>query len=466
MVKDVFWDKARRFCEGPLLTQIHSKGTVPGVVRILGHEAVVGPNRLPISTYTSSCRRERKRIYLASRGSPLTDAASVLHLLMVLYDALEVHRYVLSQHSILHRDLSVFNILLNPVHSLRIPPSKSHAKSTPYFINDILRKTTSTSSWDHAQCLLIDWDNAAHLSEEYNQPEEALAQRTVCLLSSIIRDLIGYLNISELQGTPIYIARSVAAGAVLMDDFPQPHVHMPSLHGNAKRHYKATYGREEYRKYKEKGKGIHGSPPQFVRKKERKSLQFRHLPRHDVESVFWILVILLLRAKPLGYSKEVETPSIAQDMWAHLHGHIINNEGRSYSGTAAYRELIFSWNRAKWESALHPGLASLAPFLEAVASQVRPEYSLLSVAPPEEHLHEAVRRLLLQKITDMDDKHEVIPLDCGGRKMVSKDSTRVLREQGGGPGVRFTITEPVLPSFHADGPVRQFYMNSAVGTML
>ena len=40
---------------------------------------------------------------------------------------------------------------------------------------------------------------------------------------------------------------------------------------------------------------------------------------------------------------------------------------------------------------------------------MQPEYAYLSPPPPTEHLHEAMRRLLLQQIVKMSD--DVIPLD-------------------------------------------------------
>ncbi|KAI0076436.1 hypothetical protein K474DRAFT_1708154 [Panus rudis PR-1116 ss-1] len=73
------------------------------------------------------------------------------------------------------------------------------------------------------------------------------------------------------------------------------------------------------------------------------------------------------------------------------------------------RHNLLQYSVEKLQEALQPRLSSLTPLLRKLARQVMPEYAYLLPSPPEDHLHEAFRRLLLEHIVGMDDPIPLIP---------------------------------------------------------
>ncbi|KAL4250879.1 hypothetical protein ABKN59_008716 [Abortiporus biennis] len=83
------------------------------------------------------------------------------------------------------------------------------------------------------------------------------------------------------------------------------------------------------------------------------------------------------------------------------------------------RTAFVDYNENAFYKMLHPVLQSLAPLLGSLTRQICPEYAYLSPPPPEDHLHEALSRLLLQFIVDMEediplDPDNLRPVDCTG----------------------------------------------------
>ena len=92
VIKDAHRDSGRRFCEGHLLSEIHSSGYLPGVVRLINWGFVCN-NREVISTAPRSTSdaptRQRTRLVLGSFGIKLGASRSVLDLLKAVYDVIE-----------------------------------------------------------------------------------------------------------------------------------------------------------------------------------------------------------------------------------------------------------------------------------------------------------------------------------------------------------------------------------------
>src|SRR5260370_20675363 len=87
-------------------------------------------------------------------------------------------------------------------------------------------------------------------------------------------------------------------------------------------------------------------------------------PRHDIESLFWVMVDILLHAKP---EKSEDSPSVELATFEHLH------KGRTYNVSDTTTSLFFfpvGW----WTSALHPGLRQIAGLLYDMSHQLAPEY--------------------------------------------------------------------------------------------
>ena len=174
VIKDSYRDIARRYFEEKLLYKIHKYGIYPGVVRPLfspplstgeKHSKVEPlpvnvPGTAPLDDEASSDRdtaRLKTRLIMGSYGEPLDKAGSVLDILKVFYDAIEgmpsyfkwsgiavlnkrvVHRGLVMKRKVLHRDISFYNILINPVHNPEAMSGKELRSDGPFFIDDVLR---------------------------------------------------------------------------------------------------------------------------------------------------------------------------------------------------------------------------------------------------------------------------------------------------------------------------------------
>ncbi|CAL1717158.1 unnamed protein product [Somion occarium] len=283
VIKDAYRDDGRRFNEVTLLQDIHSEGIFPGVVRVIASGEVHTADGEAIGTARSAVRgkihhRTKKRLIMGSRGSKFYAAKSVKDLLMAIFDALEVHRALIARRQFLHRDLSMYNVLLYPEHAEDSIQGKKFIVNPPKFIDEILGQLSEYD--DKCRALLIDADNSASLKPELlfdSDADAALREELACR-----------------TGTPRYIARAVASGKLLTGKSSRNFTKMPTLSTEAKGLYIAAFGQATYEYYLDDdtfhgGKIRTSAPPAFL-----------HRPDHDVESLFWLLVACLILAKPLN----------------------------------------------------------------------------------------------------------------------------------------------------------------------
>ncbi len=100
------------------------------------------------------------------------------------------------------------------------------------------------------------------------------------------------------------------------------------------------------------------------------------------------------------------------------------------------------------ESALDPKLAFLGQMLVRMAAQIRPEYGYLSPPPPKDHLHESMRRLLLEQILEMGDSDVDLqpgvsrPSPPGDDDALKVGAKRKSDRQGGTNGKRSRLSPP------------------------
>ena len=243
---------------------------------------------------------------------------------------------------------------------------------------------------------------------------------------------------------------------------------MPKLEGDAKAVYELVHDSDSFRKYEDpEGLGHGGKIIDWEAFDEIESAtganslkgRFFHQPMHDAESAFWVIVAFLLRASPddntkdagdsqergsrpstvvedekQGKNEEGGSPNEAigdgdgdgdQDdgdsgdktgdeegkdatdpkldhVWRLLAEHSIQDNGIDR------RCSMFQFSIARWRDALHPKLSFLAPMLRLLCAQVHPEYSLVTPAPHELHLHEAIQRILLTYIWNMKDSDHIL----------------------------------------------------------
>ena len=90
------------------------------------------------------------------------------------------------------------------------------------------------------------------------------------------------------------------------------------------------------------------------------------------------------------------------EVWKLLAEHSIQNN------SIDSRDTMFHFNVDDWKHALHPKLSFIAPVLWQLCEQVQPEYSLVTPAPHELHLHEAIQRILLNLIWNMKDSDHIL----------------------------------------------------------
>ena len=183
---------------------------------------------------------------------------------------------------------------------------------------------------------------------------------------------------------------------------------MPLLEGNAKDLYTKVYGEERYKKYNDLSLDtIHGGiPPLRVRHKElqtkARAMPFYHRWEYDAESIFWTMYSALLRVTPVGFTEQPQDVS-AVDLgfaWSTLRNHIITKEPRK----ADTRTPLLSNDSTVVLTALPPCMVPIGELLLRIIDHVLPSYPLMDILPPhDDHLHEAMERLILQYLVDNRD---------------------------------------------------------------
>ncbi|OSD01863.1 hypothetical protein PYCCODRAFT_1435875 [Trametes coccinea BRFM310] len=407
IIKESYIDCGRRYEEAELLRRIHQDGCLPGVVRYITAEDVTnGDDVILLKRKDGTLTRKKRRIVLADVGQDLTLAESVNDLLMAIYDTLEVHRTVAHKRNILHRDMSLFNILMYPASA---PCTQWFAEDAPPLIDDVLQGELRPIEKRMARCLIIDFDNAASLvgAKADTIPEE-LRCRT---------------------GTPAYIARAVASGALYATEGNLRWMEkMPELSGETKELYTKLYGEDRYNKYLDSDDTIHGGgiPREKIRETEIRALEmpFYHRWEYDAESIFWTMYAALLRVVPKASPKESEESRKALDSnWKIFHEHTIPG---GYP-TVDSRDPFIALPPFALCASFLPAMRHVGLFIKDLARHVYPSYALMTPPPPhEDHLHEAMQRLILQYLVDhRDDPIPLVPgklrpVSCGDNPVINR----------------------------------------------
>jgi len=188
VLKDQLYQVGTRFDEYSTLTAVHSPEKVPGVVEAVYHKLIKIPRDFCPS-------REKHRLGLRQMGKPLTSIPTVAQMLKIVFDILEVLRYLRFERHILHRDISIGNILYVEDDLSSSTGSRSGGANETVgpeglplcFINYVLGESNDPRK---TSALLIDFNHAEHL-ESKQGPE--------------------YERIHRI-GTPVFIARAVQSG--------------------------------------------------------------------------------------------------------------------------------------------------------------------------------------------------------------------------------------------------------------
>ncbi|KAI9068633.1 hypothetical protein FKP32DRAFT_1561282 [Trametes sanguinea] len=406
IIKESYIDCDRRFNEADLLDHIHKDGFLHGVVRYITAEDVKnGDDAIVLKKKDGSLTRKKRRLVLTDVGEDLTLAKSVNDLLMVIYDTLEVHRTLACNRQVLHRDMSLFNILMYPVFA----PCENEwfFKDAPPLIDDVLQGELRSLEKRMARCLVIDFDNAASLvSSKADAIPEELQCRT---------------------GTPAYIARAVAGGSLYTTvanlGWSEK---MPELSGEAKELYTKLYGEDRYNQYLDTQLTVHGGvPPRETRNASAaraRQMTFYHLWEYDAESVFWTMYAALLRVVPKASPKESEeSREELNEAWKTFHEHTIPRGPRRKDT----RNMLLDQDEDSCAACFLPAMKEVGLLVHRMASHVYPSYAVMTPPPPhEDHLHEAMQRLILQYLVDHRDNP--IPLVPGKLRPVSVNDSPVI----------------------------------------
>lgn len=115
-----------------------------------------------------------------------------------------------------------------------------------------------------------------------------------------------------------------------------------------------------------------------------------HEPYHDVESMYWIMAVFLLKVLPLTPMTPETELSLANldNTWKLFSGHTMG------TGSRDSREDFFNHS-----DMLHPDVEAFGySILSSLRRYVKPDYFRLGTPPPPFHLHECFRRRLLHAI--------------------------------------------------------------------
>ncbi|KAI0325367.1 hypothetical protein GY45DRAFT_1261007 [Cubamyces sp. BRFM 1775] len=442
IIKEYYLDSGRRFEESDLLSHIHAEGFVPGVVRAVSAETVESDGEaIVFRNPSNSATRTKRRIVLADAGVDLEYAKSVNDILKAAYDALEIHRTVAKHRRVLHRDMSLFNILMYPT-SCQTEGGKWWPFLPP-LIEEILTGERGEPDKRKFSALMIDFDHSAKLDDSDNVVEvfEELQYRT---------------------GTPVYIARAVGASCEVPSAKTLQYKKMPSLTEEARSLYIKMHGEDRYNQYCDDphDSTYHGGKrPPFDDVDDlaeiAKKIPFYHRWQYDAESVFWTLYSVLLRVRPAG---GVETESSARSLrrdWKTLTSHTIPGKEDLTAGYRDPRSELLDCGKAVFVTGFLPEMQDVAELLLLMSKQVLPSYALLTPPPPfEDHLHEALQRLILNYLVAHRDTP--IPLTPGVLRSVTDVQETDGREAGAyGEKLPTAVQSKKRTHEQSQGPSRQ-----------
>ncbi|EJD48074.1 hypothetical protein AURDEDRAFT_163043 [Auricularia subglabra TFB-10046 SS5] len=379
------------FVEDAILDHLHDAGVMPGICLPDSSFLVANDGdhirSIEVPGSTAGVRRKH-RLVMPGDGEDLYQCPSVLRFLMIMYDVQEVLRCAHERRGVLHRDISLRNVL----HS-----SSATQQSYPgcKFASEILAHKYPALSDSHGPaCVLIDFDNATY---EGRSPEFAKRQ---CV------------------GTPAFVARNVSRGFGLTASCsPEP---IPELVGTAKECYLLAFGQEHYDNCIALLDASHGkrgpAPPERA----------VHRPHHDAESCYWVTVHFLLTALPHG-ADEDDLVKLAEEV-------IQIMERNSFGSYMDLRNNVASITSGLWAQYLHPSLRCLDGFLATLSEAVSPLFDLFEPPPPPYHLHEAMQHILQEACRLLDSGP--LPLDTRVRRSFHSHFNALpsaLRSHSGGP---------------------------------
>lgn len=187
----------------------------------------------------------------------------------------------------------------------------------------------------------------------------------------------------------MFMARSMSSDQ-LLHYWPPPfdEASVPTLEGEALDMYQSSYTKERY----EQTSRLPGPPP-FPR--QPSNMQFTHQLFHDAESIFWVMVWVLVRSASQKYQTETEWPGRLRSYISLMRKHRPSSIEFDYRGDCWYGFLMIK----PWKQIAHPDLKDMLKMLAQMHQYVAPEWAYWEgLKNQPDHLHEALMRLLLTEI--------------------------------------------------------------------
>ncbi|KZV94111.1 hypothetical protein EXIGLDRAFT_835198 [Exidia glandulosa HHB12029] len=363
--------------ESAVLQHLHSDGAMAGVCRLQTAFRIAcgsGDVRTVDVPGSGFAARRKHRMILDGTGDHLYSCSSVVDFLVVMYDVLDVLKGIHSQRSVMHRDISIRNLLRSP------ESSRMEGIKESTFAGDILARKYPTMRRGPS-CTLIDFDNAFW---EGHTPDIAL---------------------SALVGTPTFASRAVSSRFRLPAMHPAARI--KPLRGNAYDCYVRTFGEERYNAVSAMHQGR-----ELLDLMEMPAERARFNPRHDAESCFWVIVHFMCTALPLGSDPAADAHlQYGKELCHLLESHTLGLFSDS-------RDSPLSISPAAWAYPLHESLAPFSTLLCSLAMVVRPIYEFCEPPLHPYHLHEAMQRILLQEICRLLDTQGDVALDTSRRRSI------------------------------------------------
>ncbi|KAH9903432.1 hypothetical protein C8Q73DRAFT_786011 [Cubamyces lactineus] len=345
--------------------------------------------------------RIKYQVVFPDTGYNLAVAKSVNDLLKTVYDAPEVHRMLASARKVLHRDMSLFNILMYPQWGDCL--GVRCMEHSPALIDDVLSGQIRPHEDRKARCVVIDLDSSVQLttSQANAIEQEELQSRT---------------------GTPAYVARAVSNGVPYGDPVTTMSKKMPLLEGTAKDLYIKVLGEERYNKYNDSSDAVHGGIPlpplrsaSEVVLEKAEEMTFYHRWEYDAESVFWTMYSALIRVTPVNFEETETTLKNLSHAWKIFRDHSIPSDPTTAPDT---RDSLISLTRNKFRLAFPPVMELVADLLLELSWHVSASYAMMEKLPPyDDHLHEAMQRLIVRYLVKNQDNP--VPLVFGKRRAVN-----------------------------------------------
>lgn len=355
---------SRRSMEIPLLMKIHQNGRFPGVVTLAPN---CPSSRLGIPVRAGKTERHKTQLFLNETGERLTNIRTPREVLMAIYDALEVSRFLFQRRSIFHRDYSEGNILL-------LNETANYEGPLPSDLDDMC----------FSQYLLERGTEVGDLTSESSR-RRRLATRLLLIDFDCGEDLMLTTYSGEplpRTGTGIFMARRVRGMLEQEEDvFFLPT--FPPLHDIISARYERLLpGRLD---------AILESQRQKATVQSTRELHYyEHRLCYEAESLFWNLLFWCMAAQPetplgsydgtvkLGFSE-----ILPSQVWGNL------------TGEPDCRE-FFIEKRLK-RTSLHPVYSPLYDLLETMRQFLKYDLELFSQAPATrpDYLHEVFQRLII-----------------------------------------------------------------------